>query len=509
MTSAIIGWSGFVGQHIAAKLKNTELYNSSNIIEIKNKEYDIVYFCGMPAEKWKINLNPITDYNNTINLMDILKTIIAKRFVLISTVDIFDCTFIQDEFGTNFATHPYGKHRRMMEEFVESTFPIYNIIRLPGLFGKGLKKNIIYDLIFDNQITNICLESEFQWYNVENIMNDINTCISQNIKYSQLVSPPISVREIITRYFPDKIDKAQGKTCVKYCLKTQYNNSGYWNTDTQVLDEIGKYINYELSIQKVPCKLAVSNIAWNHNSFNDILKILKANRIHCMEIAPTKITDWSNWSNELVTSLKSYDINFISCQSILFNTTINVFKDSDKLLEHYRNVVEICNNLGITKVVFGSPKVRHLGETTEGQAIQLFNKIGNIGEEFGVICCLEPNAKKYGCTWLTNLVDTVDFVKKVNHSHIKINYDLGNYLMEEDNYNWSSETLKLIGHVQVSNSFLKPLSELADENKLKYKKQISDIINLGYKGSISLEMIESSIGDLINSINMFQYFILS
>jgi hypothetical protein len=81
--------------------------------------------------------------------------------------------------------------------------------------------------------------------------------------------------------------------------------------------------------------------------------------------------------------------------------------------------------------------------------------------------------------------------------------------MEEDNYNWSSETLKLIGHVQVSNSFLKPLSELADENKLKYKKQISDIINLGYKGSISLEMIESSIGDLINSINMFQYFILS
>jgi sugar phosphate isomerase/epimerase len=508
MVNAIIGWTGYVGQTITSKFKNAELYNSTNIQDIKNKSFDEVYFCGMPAEKWKINQQPENDLKNTHNLIDILKTITVKRFILISTVDIFDCTISQNEYGNNLATHSYGKHRRLMEEFVESNFLVYNIIRLPGLFGKGLKKNIIYDLIFDNQITNICLESEFQWYNIENIMNDVEYCISKDIKIAQLVSPPISVKEIIERFFPEKIDKAQGTNCAKYCLTTSHNVSGYWNTYENILDDIGKYIKCELLLKNIPCKLAVSNIAWNHNNFNDILKILSANRIKSVEIAPTKIADWSNWSSETISRLKSYDINFVSCQSILFNTSItNIFRDCDKFINHYKVVAEICNNLGITKIVFGSPKARDLGEATEEDAIQLFSKIGDISSKYNVHCCIEPNSKKYGCTWLTNLYDTINFVKKVNHSYIKVNYDLGNYLMEDDEFVWNNENIRLIGHIQISSSFLKPLSELSDENKTKYKHQIQDIINLGYKEYISLEMTETSIYEIMNSINIFLDFL--
>ena len=91
------------------------------------------------------------------------------------------------------------------------------------------------------------------------------------------------------------------------------------------------------------------------------------------------------------------------------------------MLQHYEEVVKICNKLGITKIVFGSPKVRHLGNLPEEYAINLFRKIGIIGEQYNVVCCLEPNATKYGCTWLTNLADTVDFIYKVNHKYIKIN----------------------------------------------------------------------------------------
>jgi sugar phosphate isomerase/epimerase len=503
MTTAIIGWTGFIGQILTSKIKGADLYNSSNIHDIRNKTYDIIYFCGMPAEKWKINKSPEIDYKNTLELFDILKTVNTNKFILISTVDVFDCTVPQYEDGNIFASHAYGKHRKMMEDFIINSFSHYHILRLPGLFGRGLKKNIIYDLIFDNQINNICLKSEFQWYNAENILDDINKCILNNIKCVNLVSPPITVETITNRYFPDKSSMAEGSNIVKYCLKTRTGTCGYWSDTEDVLIQLGNYIQYEMKLKSRTNKLVVSNIAWKWENTKDILKVLNSFRINSLEVAFTKIADWNSWTEEVIANLKTFDVNFVSSQSILFNTNINVFLDSDRLLEHYTKVAEICNNLGITKIVFGSPKARHLGNTSINDAITLFRKIGDIGEKFNVVCCLEPNATQYGCTWLTNLNDTVQFVEKVNHKYVLINYDLGNYLMENDTFKWNSDTAQLIGHVQVSNMFLKPLIELDSVLLNQYSKQFYDIKQLGYTGSISLEMVESNIFDLINSLRLF------
>jgi sugar phosphate isomerase/epimerase len=173
------------------------------------------------------------------------------------------------------------------------------------------------------------------------------------------------------------------------------------------------------------------------------------------------------------------------------------------LFQHYEKVAKLCNSLGITKIVFGSPKARHLGKLPEEYAINLFRKIGTIGQKYNAVCCLEPNATEYGCTWLTNISDTVDFINKVNHMFVKINYDVGNYLMENDTFTWSDENIGLIGHVQISNRFLKSITYLSDAEKLQYTKQIKSIMDLGYSDSISMEMLESDIYDLINSIYIF------
>ena len=43
--------------------------------------------------------------------------------------------------------HPYGYNRYQLECWVREHFPEALIVRLPGLFGKNIKKNFIYDFI--------------------------------------------------------------------------------------------------------------------------------------------------------------------------------------------------------------------------------------------------------------------------------------------------------------------------------------------------------------------------
>lgn len=504
MSIAVVGWTGLIGQTLVLHLPHADLYNSSNVKELIGKSYDIVYFCGMPAEKWRINQNPKQDYENTHELMRILKTIYTDRFILISTVDVLDCSVCQDETGVQYATHPYGHHRRLMEEFVSENFPVYNIVRLPGLFGKGLKKNIIYDLIYDNQINNICLDSEFQWYNVENILKDIETCVKEDIQCAHLVSPSISVKRIIESFFPEKISSALGKVDVVYNLTTNTRSSGYWVDSSTIMSEMGSFIKQEICMKHLPVKLAVSNIVSSDSGIKDMIKILTHNRIKAIEIAPTKFAQWVNWSDDLIEELKSLKISFVSCQSILFNANIrNIFLDKENFIKHYEYVSSLCYKLGITNIVFGSPNARHLFDASENDAVLLFRHIGQIGKKYNIVCCLEPNAKEYGCSWLTTLHDAVEFIKKVSHSHVRVTYDIGNYLMEKDSFEWDSKTIQYLGHVQVSNEYLKPMHLLDSEKIAKYSMQLRNIIGLGYSKCVSMEMIKSSESDLIKSVNLF------
>jgi sugar phosphate isomerase/epimerase len=502
MKTAIIGWTGYIGQTIASSISNADLYNSKNILDICNKTYDILYFCGMPAEKWRINLNPEEDLLNTTKLIDILKTVTVNTFILISTVDVFDCTISQDENGICYSNHPYGKHRKIMEDFIINTFHNSFILRLPGLFGKGLKKNIIYDLIHNNQLKKICPNSKFQWYNTENIVKDINLCMEKNIHIVNLVSTPITVKAVVEKYFPEKLCELEGTDIVEYVLTTNTNSCGYWNEGHIILEEIGKFIENENKVLHMQLNLSVSNIATNI-SICDFIKILSRYHINNIEIAPTKITMWDNWNDAIINDIMQHNITFSSCQSILYNTNIQIFKNDTLFIHHYENVAQICNKLGIRSIVFGSPTSRHLYDTSEEYAVDLFRIIGNISKKYNINCCIEANSKQYNCTWLTNLYEVVSFVQSVNHPQIMVNYDLGNYFMENDTFIWDMSTIHLLGHVQISNTMLRSLHYLTNDNKQVYRDHIKNIITLGYKGCISLEMSETSIYNLYKSIDTF------
>lgn len=95
------------------------------------------------------NRNPSRDLAKLEALMDCLDTLQSRRFVLISTIAVL----------ANFADGPdesaalyeskiaYGRNRRALEVFCAGRFTNCMIVRLPALYGAGLRKNFIFDLL--------------------------------------------------------------------------------------------------------------------------------------------------------------------------------------------------------------------------------------------------------------------------------------------------------------------------------------------------------------------------
>ena len=84
--------------------------------------------------------------------------------VLISTVDVFKNPYLADE-NTPVEMEglsAYGLNRRRLELFVQEHFANVLIVRLPGLVGRWLKKNILFDFHNNNQVEKIDSRGVFQ-----------------------------------------------------------------------------------------------------------------------------------------------------------------------------------------------------------------------------------------------------------------------------------------------------------------------------------------------------------
>lgn len=496
---AVVGYTGFVGQTLLSQYNQdidlVSLYNRKNITELKHKHYDKIYFCGMPAEKWRINQNPENDLKILETYKEILNTVHCNQFILFSTIDVYDNTIQQDEDGEKFSTQPYGKHRRQLEEFIQSRFNSY-IFRLPALFGQGLKKNALFDLLINNQIEKISLSTAFQWYNMENLLKDIQTNIDLGIKLRNFLSEPVETKKLVECCFKEHKDKCFGTSNFHYNLNSKY---GYLTTEHQILKEIFQYSSNERK-RKINQELTVSNIAWEPKVQEDYFNILKHWGIQSIEIAPTKIKQWDKLNqDDLNLTLKPK-----SCQSFLYNTDIqNIFTQEEEFIHHCNKFIPLLSRSGIETIVFGCPSQRS-SPPNKLKAISLFRKIGELCQQNNILFCIEPNSKQYNCKWLTNLKDTLAFIQEVNHPHIRINFDTGNYIMEEDKYlqenpDWK-RILPFIGSIQISNENLKPITEQFLE-QLKTLNIINFIVYTHKR--VSLEMKEVNPLIFIHCMNLF------
>lgn len=420
---AIIGYSGFVGGYLWENLPEADLYNSKNIKEIKNLHYDTIFFSGIPAEKWFANKNPLLDFENIQNIIAVLDTVSCNNFICISTIDVHNDNF-------------YGKHRLFFEKWVIQKYKNVRIYRLPALIGHGLKKNVIFDYVNDRKLS-VNKDSIFQWYNLENLWSDITNNSIENI--NEFYSEPIKISHIIE----DENVFEYNSAIVIYNYKPTYKSNLSVN---EILDFI-KLLKLNKS------KLAVSNLMWNCKHDLYALNILKRYGIKNIELVPTKYFGgiWEQIFKNSEFIKKNYsDFNIVSLQCIFYGIKGNLKNNYNEYIEHFKKISIFANELNVKILVLGSPKIRE----NEEIFIKFLNEISDIWKN-GFIC-VENNSKKYGCNVGTSLKEVKNIVEKVGKYNIKINYDTGNAIMENEKITEFDDDL--IHHCQISMPYLEELN---------------------------------------------------
>lgn len=221
--TALIGYTGFVGGNLLRQRSFDACFNSSNIEQIAGRSFDLVVCAGAPAEKWKANADPERDSDIIERLTRALAHVEARRLVLISTVDVFlDPRGVDEDSPVPLAgLHAYGRNRRRLEEILAARFQTH-ILRLVGLYGPGLKKNVIYDFLNDNRVDRIDSRGVFQFYDVRRLWRDITTAVDSEVPLVHLPTEPVSVAELAHAAFGLEFANETSGQPARYDVRTRY-----------------------------------------------------------------------------------------------------------------------------------------------------------------------------------------------------------------------------------------------------------------------------------------------
>lgn len=222
--SGLIGHTGFVGTTLKKQHRFDIFFRSTDIHNIANQEFDLLVCAGAPAKKWLANQRPEEDRDSITSLINALSTVRCERFILISTVDVFLDSFGVDEASRvkTVGIHPYGLHRRELEQFVEQQFPSSLVLRLPGLVGPGLRKNIIYDIHNQNDVQKIDSRSVYQFYPMVNLWADLQIAMGLGLGLLHLTAEPISVSEVSEEGFGIPFQNHVAERPPSYDFQTAY-----------------------------------------------------------------------------------------------------------------------------------------------------------------------------------------------------------------------------------------------------------------------------------------------
>lgn len=249
MSNALVGYTGFVGSNLKCQGKYEYLYNSKNIESIVGKDFELLVCAGAPAVKWLANKEPIKDGENLQRLMNCLRQVSARKVILLSTVDVYSLPVEVDE-DTKInveGLHPYGKNRLELETFVQDHFDSL-IVRLPGLFGSGLKKNVIYDLLHNNLVDKIHKNSMFQFYSLEHLWRDIQTALEHGLDLANFATEPISVQEVTSVAFGFEFTNEPEQNPAQYNMWSKHfklfngDEPGYLYSKNQLLLELKDFV---------------------------------------------------------------------------------------------------------------------------------------------------------------------------------------------------------------------------------------------------------------------------
>lgn len=219
-----------------------------------------------------------------------------------------------------------------------------------------------------------------------------------------------------------------------------------------------------------------------------------------IEVAPTVLCPWSQFNATIVRQYElDHNVKVFSLQSVFYNTDIVIAKDPDGARKHLCRVLQVCKEADISKITFGSPKSRVIRPGTgcvDAECIRAF--IYDCALKFpDVSICVEPNARVYGCNYLTTLAEVVEFVLSIDLPNVKVQLDVGNFILETDTLDSIRTHAYLIGAVHISDKHLLHLEDAETHQTIAQY-----LTNIQYSGPISLEMRQTTLKELATAIKL-------
>ena len=300
---ALVGYTGFVGSNIYAAGKDAIdcVYNSKNVQEAYGTVPDLLIYAGMRAEKYLANTAPQADMELVFRAEENIAKIAPKKLVLISTIDVFHNPNGKDEDApvTTEGLHAYGFNRYRLEQWARERYPDALIVRLPALYGIGIKKNFLFDLhtitpamlkpekydelaaksplvqsaytLADNGFYKLNgtvdaaalkaffagndfnalaftdSRSRYQFYNLGRLWPDLEKARAADLKLLHLCTPPITAGEVYTAVTGRNWHNELAKPPFDYDLRSRHadilgGSGDYLCTKQQELDDITRFL---------------------------------------------------------------------------------------------------------------------------------------------------------------------------------------------------------------------------------------------------------------------------
>ncbi|RUT42882.1 sugar phosphate isomerase/epimerase [Paenibacillus anaericanus] len=244
--------------------------------------------------------------------------------------------------------------------------------------------------------------------------------------------------------------------------------------------------------------LSISNIAWNVEEDNAIRLLLSGLGIQGIEIAPTKIwerpLDYTILEAEKVkTDWASKGIRLVAMQSLLFGQShLNLFSSDEsrrEMITYLSGIIDLASKLGISSLVFGSPKNRIAGSLSKREqydiAVPFFYVLGTLAAKENVTICLEPNPIQYGCDFITNSDDGIELVREVGHPGFRLHLDAGALCLNDEDIPAAIEkSMPYLNHFHISEPYLNLIGTESTPHI-----EIANTLNMvGYQNWVSIEM---------------------
>lgn len=258
-------------------------------------------------------------------------------------------------------------------------------------------------------------------------------------------------------------------------------------------------------------EIAVSNIAWTNEEEELIADKLAELGVKHIEIAPTK--RWDDPTTVSLDEARAYadwwserGIKVSAFQSMLFaRPDLKIFESKEnreQTIQYMSKFIELAGVMGASRMVFGSPKNRQIGDMELEEANKIaqdfFSQLGEVAAKNDVVLCLEPNAPQYACDYITTARQGAELVRNVDSSGFGLHLDTACMFLAGDDIPRSIlESGDILRHYHVSAPML---GAVEPNEEIPHSQAANALREINYEGLVSIEMRPGEVGQNLQRV---------